>query len=251
MVVGENRYKRGSDCILPNHSPRPKEFPLTPILLFKQNLTKPQKRRFDGLTTPGRIQAFLEELPYCDSNHYRSPLSVLNGAGACCFEGALVAAAAFWYHGMPPLLVELVANGNDDDHVLALYWKRGYWGACAKSNFSELRSREPVYRTVRELALSYFAGYFDENALHTLRGFTLPLDLRRFSSIPWLTSDRGVDRISDALDARRRNIIVTPAMARRLSTVDKRSYKAGILGGKETAAFTFYSKKPRHKYPTK
>jgi hypothetical protein len=105
--------------------------------------------------------------------------------------------------------MELVANGEDDDHILALYRNRGYWGACAKSNFSELRGREPVYRTVRELALSYFAGYFDEKARHTLRGFTLPLDLRRFRSAPWLTSDRGVDRISDALDALRRNMIVT------------------------------------------
>jgi hypothetical protein len=216
---------------------------LTPILQFKRTLTKQQKRAFDCLTTPSRIQAFLEELPYCDSDHYRSPLSVLNGAGACCFEGALIAAAAFWYHGMPPLLTELVADGKDDDHILALYRKRGFWGACAKSNLSGLRSREPVYRTIRELALSYFAGYFDEKARYTLRGFTMPLDLRRFRSIPWLTSDSGVDRISDALDARRRTMIVTPADGRRLSHVDERSYKAGILGSKETAAYTFYSKR--------
>jgi hypothetical protein len=214
---------------------------LTVLTQFKRTLTKPQKRAFDRLTTPAAIQAFLEDLPYRDSDHYRSPLSVLNGAGACCFEGALVAAAAFWYHGTPPLLVELVADGRDDDHVLALFQKRGYWGACAKSNFSGLRSREPVYRTVRELVLSYFAGYFDEHARHTLRGFTRPLDLRRFRSTPWLTSDSGVDRISDALDARRRTMIVTPAGARRLSPVDERSYRAGILGGKETAAFTYYS----------
>jgi hypothetical protein len=214
---------------------------LTVLSQFKKTLTKQQKRAFDRLTTPALIQAFLDELPYRDSDHYRSPLSVLNGAGACCFEGALVAAAAFWYHGTPPLLAQLVADGRDDDHVLALFRKRGYWGACAKSNFSGLRGREPVHRTVRELVLSYFAGYFDEKARHTLRGFTRPLDLRRFPSIPWLTIDSGVDRISDALDALRRTTIVTPADARRLSPVDERAYRAGILGGKDTASFAFYS----------
>jgi hypothetical protein len=218
---------------------------LTPILLFKQTLTIPQKRVFGRLTTPSRIQAFLEELPYRDSDQYRCPLSVLNGAGACCFEGALMAAAAFWYLGKPPLLVHLIADGRDDDHVLAVYKKGVYWGACALSNFSFLRGREPVYHTIRELVLSYFPGYFDKKARHTLRGYTMPLDLRRLRAIPWLTSDSGADRVSDALDAKRRHTIVSPGMARTLSLVDERSYKAGISGGRETAKFTFYFKKRR------
>jgi hypothetical protein len=219
---------------------------LTPLALFKQNLTPSQNRVFNRLTSPARIQAFLEDLPYRDSDHYRSPLSVLNGAGACCFEGALVAAAAFWYHGKPPLLVHLIADGRDDDHVLAVYKKGMFWGSCALSNFSYLRGREPVYRDVRELVMSYFPGYFDKKARHTLRGFTLPLDLRRYRSIPWLTSDHGADQISDALDAQRRRTVVSPGAARMLSLVDERSYRAGILGGRETAAFTFYTK---NRYP--
>jgi hypothetical protein len=218
---------------------------LTPLVLFKQNLTPSQKRVFDRLASPSRIQAFLEELPYRDSDQYRCPLSVLNGAGACCFEGALVAAAAFWYQGKPPLIVHLIADGRDDDHVLAVYKKGAYWGACALSNFSFLRGREPVYRTMRELVLSYFPGYYDKKARHTLRGYTMPLDLRRLRSIPWLTSDSGADRVSDALDERRRYTIVSPGLARSLSPVDERSYKAGIYGGRETATFTYYSKKRR------
>ncbi|MBN1130940.1 MAG: hypothetical protein JXA71_18265, partial [Chitinispirillaceae bacterium] len=120
---------------------------MTALTLFKQRLTKSQKHLFDRLTTPARVRAFIEDLPYIDSDRYRSPLSVLNGAGACCFEGALVAAAAFWYHGKPPILLHLFGE-NDDDHILALFRNQGLWGACAKSNFSALRGREPVFRTL-------------------------------------------------------------------------------------------------------
>ena len=198
---------------------------------------------FKRLTSPERVQTFLEELPWRDSEHYRCPLSVLNGAGACCFEGALVAAAAFWYHGTPPFLVHLVAGADDDDHILAVYRKGAFWGACAKSNFSGLRGRVPVFRSVRELALSYFPEYYDRRARYTLRAFTMPLDLRNVRSVPWLTSDDAVNRISDTLDARPQIRLVTEARARGLALVDERSYKAGILGGRGLADFTFYSNK--------
>jgi hypothetical protein len=210
------------------------------LRLFKQSLTREQKRSFDRLFTPQRIQAFLEALPYRDCDHYRSPLSVLNGAGACCLEGALVAAAVLLYHGHPARIIELVAD-DDDDHILTLYRRRGCWGSLAKSDFTGLRSREPVFRTLRELILSYFDGYYNEKARRTLRGYTVPLDLRRCLSIAWLTSDKAVDLISDALDKQRRTMIVTSAMARRFAPVDERSYKAGILGGREVVSFSFYT----------
>lgn len=219
---------------------------MTPLTRFKQHMTKVQKRRFDRLVSPARVQVFLEEVPYIDSDHYRSPLSVLNGAGACCYEGALVAAAAFWYHGKPPLIVELFAE-DDDDHILALFRERGFWGACAKSNFSGLRGREPVYRTVRELVLSYFDGYYNEKARYTLRGYTVPVDLRRFGAVQWLTEDKETEVISDAIDRLRRIRIVTSGQARGLSLVDERSYRAGLLGGTGTDAFAHYPEKRRIK----
>jgi hypothetical protein len=209
---------------------------------FKQRMTHHQKKLFSHLTTPVRIQEFIDALPYRESDTYRCPLAVLNGAGACCFEGALMAAAVLMFHGKEARIIEIVA-AYDDDHVLALYKRRGRWGAMAKSNFTGIRSREPVFRTLRELVLSYFSGYYNEKAQYTLRAYTRPLDLHRFDGTSWLTSNNDVNLISDALDRLSRITLVTPAMARSFSLADERIYRAGILGGKEVAAFTYYDKR--------
>lgn len=108
------------------------------------------------LSNPSRIQAFLDELAYSTEPIYRCPLRVLRERTAHCFDGALFAAAALRCLGYPPLIVDLLPNGRDDDHLLALYRVDGHWGAVAKSNFVGLRFREPIHRTLRELALSYF-----------------------------------------------------------------------------------------------
>ena len=113
------------------------------------------------LKTPAAIQAFLDETPYSAENRYRCPLSVVRDRKAHCFDGAVFAAAMLRRLGHPPLIVDLLPNERDDDHMLALFRVDGLLGAVAKSNFSGLRYREPICRSLRELILSYFEDYFN------------------------------------------------------------------------------------------
>jgi hypothetical protein len=99
-------------------------------------------------------------MPYHLAGTAWSPRRVLRERTAHCLEGAVFAAAALRVLGFPPLLLDLEAV-QDTDHVVAVFRSRGHWGAIAKSNFSGLRYREPVYRSVRELIMSYFDGYIN------------------------------------------------------------------------------------------
>ena len=181
------------------------------------------------LTTPGAVQRFLDGLRYSDDGRYRSPRSVLRDRRAHCFDGALFAAAALRRLGHEPLLVDLRAV-RDDDHVIALFRSRGRIGAVAKSNFVGLRYREPIHRTVRELVLSYFEPYYNLRREKTLRSFSGPVSLRPFDRLEWLTRDETMDLIAERLDAARHFPLVTRAQAARLSPVDDRSYRAGMVG---------------------
>jgi hypothetical protein len=144
-------------------------------------------------------------------------------------EGALLAAWAMRANGMPPLLVYLAAV-RDDDHVLAVFRRYGHWGAVAKSNFSGLRFREPIYRTLRELAMSYFEDYFNLEGEKTLRAYSRPLNLERFDQSGWEAAEDDLWEISDALSLMPRRRLLTPAMARRLARVDSRTFAAGLTG---------------------
>jgi hypothetical protein len=154
-----------------------------------------ESRVLAGLKTPDRIQRFLdEEIGYNkepDGATCRSPRRVLRDGIAHCMEGALLAAADLRLLGHPPLLVDLEAV-RDDDHVLAVFRVRTHWGAIAKSNFAGLRYREPVYRTLRELAISYFEHYYNLKGEKTLRAYSRPVNLKRFDSISWMTSEEDV-----------------------------------------------------------
>ncbi len=187
-----------------------------------------------GLKSPPGIQEFLDfkihynkerEGPTC-----RSPRRVLRDRLAQCFEGALLAAAALRVLGHVPLLLDLCAV-RDDDHVLALFRRRGCWGAVAKSNYAGLRFREPVYRTLRELAMSYFEDYYNTKAERTLRSFsTRPVHLARFDRIRWMTTEKDLWIIGDHLTAVRHTPLLTPAMVRGLSRLDRRSFRSGLTG---------------------
>jgi hypothetical protein len=131
--------------------------------------------------------------------------------------------------GHPPLIVDLLAD-RDDDHLLALYRRDGYWGAVAKSNFAGLRFREPVYRSLRELIMSYFEDYYNLRREKTLRSYTAPLNLKIFDRMNWLVDDTALDAIADRLGEIRQVQVVTVDMVAQLSHVDKRSYQAGMLG---------------------
>ncbi len=207
------------------------------ITRIQSILSKKERKVFSLLSTPVKIQEFLDSLAYSSEERYRCPRSVLLDYKAHCYDGAVFAAAALKMIGYPPLLVEMLPNDRDDDHILAVFHRGKYWGALAKSNFTGLRYREPVYRSLRELIMSYFESYYNIAGERTLLGYTAPLDLNRFDKLDWFIHDGSMDVIGDALNNIRKYRIMTSTMARKLSRVDQRSYKAGLLGSKQTGLF--------------
>lgn len=184
------------------------------------------------LSTPERVQAWLDGVAYNTEPHgdtLRSPRRVMRDRTAHCAEGAFFAAAAFRAHGRPPLVVDLEAE-RDDDHVLAVYRDAGHWGAVATSKFSGLRFRAPVYATVRELVLSYFDDYFNWDGERSLRAYSRPVGLTRFDRIGWMTAEDDIWPLVEHLAVVKHTPIVSARIARRLPRVDRRSYRAGVLG---------------------
>lgn len=210
---------------------------MTAVELFERSLTGAERRIIGRLDSPARVQSFLDALAYSAEDRYRCPLQVLRDRTGQCFDGALFAASMLRRFGHPPLILNLLPDERDDDHVLALYRVKGHWGAVAKSNFSGLRSREPIHRTLRELVLTYFEQYYNLAREKTLRGYTLPLDLRTFDGDPWMTSDVPLERIAGRLDEVRRVYVLRDVMIAALSPVDERSYRAGLLGSNEAGIY--------------
>ena len=194
----------------------------------------PEERRvFARLRKPELIQRFLdEELGYNKEKQgptCYSPRLVLRHQMAHCVEGALFAAAALRAQGFPPLVVDLEAV-RDDDHVLAVFRRHGHWGAVAKSNYSGLRFREPVYRTLRELVMSYFEHYFNLAGEKTLRTYSRPVNLARFDLLGWMTAEEDVWFIPHYLARIPHIPLLSPAMVRHLSRMDARLMAAGKVG---------------------
>jgi len=204
---------------------------------FDKALTRSEARLVAGLTTPGRIQSFLDSIEYSEEERYRCPLTVLRDRKGHCFDGALFGAAMLRRIGHPALITDIIPNDNDDDHLLALYKVRGHWGAVAKSNYSGLRFREPVYRTLRELILSYFEDFFNAIGEKTMRAYTRPLNLAAFDRLGWMTNDETLDAIGERLDEIQKIKPLTAAMIRNLSFADERSVQAGLLGAKAAGLF--------------
>lgn len=184
-----------------------------------------------GLDSPPAIQEYLDGMPYSADPFYRCPASVLRDRKAHCFDGAVLAAAALRRLGFPPRIVDLLPwEGHDDDHLLAIFRVEEGWGAIAKSNFTGLRYRDPVYHSLRELVMSYFELYFNAAGEKTLRGYTVPLDLARFDRRGWTTRDETMEAIATRLDQIRKHDVLAPGMAGRLAPVDPRSLAAGLMG---------------------
>jgi len=198
---------------------------------------RPSERAFlRSLRTPFGVQAYLDGLAYRAEERAACPRNVMVERRAHCFDGALLAAAALREQGHPPLLLDMRAD-RDDDHVLAIYRVDGHYGAVAKSNYVGLRFREPVFRTLRELALSYFESYFNTAGEKTLRAYSGLLHLRQFDRRRWMFRDDPLPEISDRLDDLRHHALLTPRMRRRLSPVDARSIKAGTLGANRAGLY--------------
>lgn len=195
--------------------------------------TRADLRTLRRLDTPFKVQNFLDhEIGYNKEPHgvtCYSPRTVLRHGIAHCMEGALLAATALRVHGHPPLLVDLEAV-RDDDHVLAVYRLDSHWGAVAKSNYAGLRFRSPVYRTLRELALSYFEHYYNLRGEKTLRNYSRPVNLKRFDRINWMTSERDVWAVPEYLCEIPHIPLLKPNMERRLNRMDKRLFAAGLVG---------------------
>jgi len=182
------------------------------------------------LSTPEKIQRYLDDLPYNkekDGETCRSPRLVLEYNTAHCFEGALFAAAALRVNGRRPLILDL-ESVRDDDHVIAVYRSNGCWGAVAKSNYAGLQFRSPVYRTLRELALSYFEHYYNLKGEKTLRAYSRPVSLARFDPIDWMTTKEPLWAIADYLCTIKHTRIFNGNMGRMY--MDERLYKAGLFG---------------------
>jgi len=192
-------------------------------------LSPADARTLRALNTPARIQKFVDSIEYDYAHSARSPQRVLRERKGHCLEGAMVAAAALRMNGRPPLLMDLEAV-YDDDHVVALYREHGLWGAIAKSNFAGLRFRAPVYRTLRELALSYFEHYYNLRGQRTLRSYSQAVNLARLDRLDWMTAEEDVWCVPELLIAARHYPIVPDHVARALPRLDRRSFEAGQHG---------------------
>jgi hypothetical protein len=196
-------------------------------------LTAEERSIYRRLNKPDKIQRFLdEEIGYNKEKAgptCRGPRRVIRERTAQCMEGALFGAAALRMMGFKPLLLDLEAV-HDDDHVIALFRQRGNWGAVAKSNYSGLRFREPVYRTLRELAMSYFEHYYNLAGQKTLRAYSRPVDLTRFDRIQWMTAEPDLWAIPEYLCEIPHTPLLTRDMECALSRMDRRLFNAGRLG---------------------
>lgn len=191
-------------------------------------------RTLRALKTPAGVQRFLDDLPYNLNYDARSPQKVLRDRTASCLEGGIFAAAALRVLGFPPLIFDLEAD-RDTDHVVAIFKVRGHWGAVAKSNFTGCRYREPVYRTLRELAMSYFNVYFNLRWERTLRRYSRPVNLKRFDRRNWMTTEKTIWFIAEHLVEIPHILLLTPAMEKRLTRVDPRTIQGEMVGHKKSS----------------
>ena len=197
--------------------------------------TASELRKLRALKSPVGVQRFLDEMPYHLAPTAWSPRVVLREGTSHCLEGAIFAAAALRVLGFPPLLLDLEAV-NDTDHVIAVFKMRGHWGALAKSNFTGCRYREPVYRTLRELALSYFNTYFNLRGERTLRRYSRPVNLAQFDPYEWMTSDQNIWVVPNHLCDIPHKPLLTPVLARNLTRVDPRTIQGEIVGHRRNSA---------------
>jgi hypothetical protein len=185
-------------------------------------------RRLRALKTPAGIQRFLDNLPYNLKFDARSPKKVLQDGTASCLDGGIFAAAALRVLGFPPLIFDLEAD-RDTDHVIAIFKLRGHWGAVAKSNFTGCRYREPVYRSLRELAMSYFNIYFNLRFERTLRRYSRSVNLARFDHLNWMTTDKPIWFIAEYLCEIPHISLLTSTMEKNLTRLDPRTIKGEMV----------------------
>lgn len=192
---------------------------------LKALLSPAERRVLQKLSTPNKIQDYLDAMPnnVLNSNEHtmRSPRRVIRDQKAHCMEGAMLAAAALAYHGRPPILLGLEAAAGDYDHIITLFKEDGRWGAISKTNYPVLRWRDPVYANVRELVMSYFHEYFLDTGKKTLRRYSEPFDISKFDPARWLTIEEDVDWLCEELGEAKHYPIAPPEAIKRLRKASK------------------------------
>jgi hypothetical protein len=188
------------------------------------NLTPTEEKLFRKLDSPVKIQDFINSLKINFEEDgidtCVSPRTVLKKGKAHCIEAAFLAAAILWFHGHKPVVIDMRATEEDFDHVIAVFKKDGKFGAISKSNHAVLRYREPIYRDIQELVMSYFHEYSDSKSNKTLREFSIPIDLSIFDK-DWITSDSDLWHIHDYLDTVKHFKILTKEQEKNLRKQDK------------------------------
>jgi hypothetical protein len=204
---------------------------------FEAALTPTELDVFRGMDDPVKIQAFLDTVAYSTDHFYRCPLRLMHERIGHCFDGALFAATALRRIGYPPLILEIIPNDHDDDHLLAVFKFHGHWGAVAQSNFANLRYRHPVYRSLRELVMSYFSYYFNDRGEMTMLGYRQAINFSIYDKLDWMTSDKNLDFIGDDMDRYKIHRVVTDEMLPLLAKADDRILKSNMIGTKVEGLF--------------
>lgn len=204
--------------------------------------TKKEINLLQKFQKPYHIQIYLNSIKYNPESITSSPKVVLERGSANCFEGALFAAAALRMLGYKPLIVDMIAE-NDDDHVIAVFKQNEHYGAIAKSNTTLLRFREPVYGTVRELVMSYFDFYFNTDGEKSLRTYSNPVDLSKFDKYYWMTTDKSLEFIGDYLYEIKHHKILNSKTKRSLSIADDQLINICFMGSVPEGLFNPEKKK--------
>lgn len=180
---------------------------------------------------PLQIQELLDSIPYIGEDLNRTPQRVLMDWQCHCLDGGMLAALLLRHLGYAPLLVDLIpAPDVDDDHVLAVFKVNGLWGSVAKSNFTGLRYRDPLYRSLRELAMSYYESFFNIQGQKTLRGYSRAFNLSHYDNHAWMTDQAGSAKVVEIFYARKWIPLFPNSQLEWVSDLDKRSYENGFMG---------------------
>jgi len=201
------------------------------ITAFEEKLPRNLRKKFNSLNSPFLIQQYLESLTYVGEERDRSPLNVMLDGQGHCLDGGFLAALCLWRIGYKPLLIDIVPDpGVDDDHVLALYQIEGRWGALAKTNYINLGLREPVYKNLRELVMTYFEHYVSIHQLKCLTGYTRIFNAANYTRYNWAWDEAGANKVYHKHFYGRKAIpLISKSMAQRLSPVTDKAYEAETL----------------------
>ena len=195
-------------------------------------LTAAEFALLERLSTPEKIQSYLNSIPTnheIDGETIHSVRSVIRHRRAHCIEGAMLAACAMWVHGRPPLVMHLDCAPSDYPHVIALFRSGTFWGAVSKTNGVALRYRDPIYRSLRELALSYFHEYTDKAGRKTLRSFTSAFDLRRIDAALWVANGNNCQQVEDTLSGLAHYPLISSRHTQLLTRIDAFQRKVSKL----------------------